>query len=524
MGVADGENVTGPSVLHHEADVPRAREREQARERAEAPACFGDLHLDQVIATITKGRDAYRLRPFFHVPLADADAVAYRHEVFRDLADEALRAHVEAFAGAMRSLRECSAQAGVLRDANQRRRLRLDAASTYCTAVTRLARALHHAELHSRGLRRLASYLRVYVASDPFTALQAETARIGRQLDAVRYDLTLYPDRVAVRKGTDGADDGAGVGRTFARFAEQPTAPRAAAVPPSFAMNMVESAILERLTRLYPEVFVDLETFAERHGDYLDPTVTAFDREVQFYLAYLDYMARFEDAGLGFCFPAVSSDKAVRVTGAFDAALAHALLEEGGMVVCNDFHLSGEERIFLVTGANQGGKTTFARMVGQVHFLASLGCPVPASRAEVCLFDELLTHFEKVEDLDLLRGKLQDELLRLHELLERATPRSILIVNEVFASTTADDARYLGRRVLNRLLKLGLVGVWVTFVEELASFDPRIVSVVSTVDPANALRRTFKLLRRPADGHAHALAIAKAHRLTYDELRSRLRS
>jgi DNA mismatch repair protein MutS len=64
--------------------------------------------------------------------------------------------------------------------------------------------------------------------------------------------------------------------------------------------------------------------------------------------------------------------------------------------------------------------------------------------------------------------------------------------------------------------------VWVTFVDELASLDPAVVSMVCGVDPADPTRRTFELTRRPADGRAYAVAIARAHGLTYDELRRRL--
>jgi DNA mismatch repair protein MutS len=511
-GEAQGSS---PSVLHRPgADPPAAP--------AQAPACCADLHLDQVIRGIARGRDDYDLRPAFHAPLRDPADVAYRQDVFRDLADARLRAELEAFCQAMRRSRRRQVRAAALRNPLQSRRLRLDAAAIYCSAVEALAVALERRGRAAAGLRAVAAHLRAHLASGAFAALRDEVRRLQRAFGEVTYGLTILEDRVHVGRATGRSDYGEAIERTFRAFGSGAAAP-----PPDdddqIDMNSVEAAILERVARLHPDVFAALAAFDQRHETYVDPSLERFEHEVQFYLAYLAYAERFAAVGLAFCLPEVTDrDKRVHARGAFDLALAAQLLEDGAAPVTNDLRLEGRERLIVVTGANQGGKSTFARMFGQLHYLAALGCPVPAREARLFLFDELLTHFEREEDLRQLQGKLLSELTRLRALIEGATARSIVVMNEAFSSTATDDALELGRATLRQLLDRDALGVYVTFVDELASFDPRVVSMTATVAPDDPARRTFEVVRRPADGRAHALAVARAYRLTYDDLRSRL--
>jgi len=490
---------------------------------SEAPSFFSDLNLDQLFAAIAAGKDEYNLQPLFCTPLHDVEAIGYRHEVLSDLEAEVLHRHITGFAQSMRDMRTHLALANKLYYPYEKASWLLHAAEIYCDAVGKLVSELCRLDLSSRGFVRFRAFLSAYVGAHDFTTLVADTKTLQQDLAAVSYRLNINGNRVTVSKYEGEPDYSAEVEETFRKFRQGAVEDYRLRLGDQANLNHVEAAILELVARLYPDVFRELRDFRERHGSFLDPTIRRFDREVQFYLAYLEFLDHFKSAGLKFCYPRVSDrSKDVQANDTFDLALANSLHQDGTTPVCNDFFLKGRERIFVVSGPNQGGKTTFARMFGQLHYLASLGYPVPGREAQLFLWDRLFTHFEKEEQLENLRGKLQDELVRIHDILQQATSDSIVVMNESFASTTVDDALFLGKEVLGQMIERDMLGVYVTFIDELAALDEATVSMVSTVVPENPALRTYRLVRKPADGLAYAMAIAEKHGLTYEALKRRI--
>lgn len=500
-------------------------ENDTSQETPEAPAYFVDLNLDQVIDSITLGRNEYNLKPFFYTPLHDLKAITYRHEVMQDLENPALYEPIKVFGQQMHTMREHLAKADKLYYVYQKERYFLAAVSIYCEAVNDLVRDIASVDVKSRGVLAFRTYVTAYAQSDVFTTLMAETQQLEAALADVHYSLLINGGCITVRKYEGEADYSAEVLATFEKFKQAAVKDYRVKFRASADMNHIEAKILELVAHLYPDIFSSLDAYCVKNSHYVDKTLGVFDREVQFYLAYLEFIARLKRAGLKFCYPQMSTtDKQIFDMDGFDIALADKLLDEKAPIVCNDFSLEDPERIIVVSGPNQGGKTTFARTFGQLHYLASLGCPVPGREARLFLFDQLFTHFEKEEDITNLRGKLQDDLMRIYAILNRATANSIIIMNEIFTSTALEDAVFLSKQVLERIMQCDALCVCVTFIDELASLSEKTISMTSMIVPENPAQRTFKIVRRPADGLAYALSIAEKYRLTYSSLKERIPS
>jgi hypothetical protein len=487
------------------------------------PDFFPDLNLDQLIRAVTAGRDAYDLVPFFYTPLDDVDAVRYRHEVMRDLEQPEALDTVSAFAAAMRRVREHLTQSATLRVHLQRQAWFVDAVQVYCAGVRALNDALAELPLTSRGLCGLREYVGKYISSDRFSALEVEHEAVTEAFAGLRYRVRIHGPRVTVARYEGEADYSVAVLDTFARFRHADAKKYLVSLPDGAEMNHVEAQILELVAKLHPVEFQTRADFCARHHDFLDRTLATFDREVQFYLSYLEMIGRLRAARLGFCYPEVSGQSTeIAASGAFDLALATKRSAQRQPVVTNDFSLQNGERILVVTGPNNGGKTTFARMFGQLHYLAALGLPVPGHAARLLLPDRIYTHFEREEDIRTLRGKLDDELVRVHQILGQATPCSVIVLNESFSSTTLSDATFVGTEVITRIIELGALAVYVTFVDEIASLGPETVSMVAQVAVDDPGVRTFKVLRQAANGLAYASAVAAKYGLTYERVIERI--
>lgn len=509
--------------------------------------CLRDIGLDQVLDPLLRREQDYDLADLYHT-LVDAGTATFRQEILRDLEqDRTLAEDLRGQARILWRLRHMPMGAAGAPD-DQLLLLRADRAAKCCDAITGLLHALRR-PVRSKGLERLRVTLAWYTASTEFTRLTAQVRAIRAKTASVHDLLLLEEDGVRLRTLGQGTSPGAGTHRadhtsaglsgtsqagegwsdslpagledagtlaekTFGSLAGQsrlanpciPSHPLLGTIDDGIAGLAIKSGSLH----------FDGEGLLGA-GDVIDPDVFSLARQIEFYCSWLEVDRRLrETTGLELTVPhCIEKQEKARVRGGFDLVLA---LRGGTAIVSNDYTAQPGRLVTVITGPNQGGKTTFLRMIGQIAYLTCLGLSVPARDVDMVCVDHVLTHFS---DPDVLpqEGQLANELIRLKEILDSATSSSLVFVNEIFSTTTLDDAQKLGEWMISRLRGLGCMTFIVTFIDDLSRL-PGVLSLVSQLGADH--HRTFRVIPGIADGRADALFLLSRFGLTADQIQHTL--
>jgi DNA mismatch repair ATPase MutS len=190
--------------------------------------------------------------------------------------------------------------------------------------------------------------------------------------------------------------------------------------------------------------------------------------------------------------PVPSGERSHKFSGLYDVSLC---LTMNRGVVGNTLHAE-HKNLVIITGANQGGKTTFLRSIGLAQLMMQCGLFVGANdfKAEIC--SALFTHYKREEDTTMKSGKFDEELARMSEIAEHIGPNSILLFNESFAATNEREGSEIATQIVRALLEKGMKVFCVTHLYEFARdfFDEKDKSAIFLRAEREADgTRTFKL-------------------------------
>ena len=201
-------------------------------------------------------------------------------------------------------------------------------------------------------------------------------------------------------------------------------------------------------------------------ADHILAFFQALQAELAFYVGCINLHARLTTKGEPVCFPAPHDADALiyRGCGLYDPCLALSVPQR---VVGNDAYATGKTMI-IITGANQGGKTTFLRSLGTAQLMMACGMFVAADAFSASLCNGLFTHYKREEDAEMVSGKFDEELRRMSQLAERLVPGALVLLNESFAATNDREGSEIARQIVEALVDAGVRVMFVTHLYEFA--------------------------------------------------------
>lgn len=481
--------------------------------RTEPPVFFPDLNIDQIINKISEDW-VEDIRELYYALPADQETEDYRRAIFAEVKKEGMLPVLTEFLELMRQRMFCMERKEKVEDDVQKHVWYIQEAGCYVEALEGLWQKLGEFSLQSEGMGGLMEFLAQCVSDAEYRTFKEEVLKLRNELMGFRILLTYEKDRFTVSEGT-------GTG-TYADFLSE-CLPENSKTFKSPFLSFAELSDLEReairiFKKRHKDFFDRAERFYKKYDQYAKEEMLLLQKEMAYYIAYLQFMQKMQEQGFEFCAPSVTGDR-LSVTGLYDLALALASLENGRKVISNDVDLWPEENFFILTGPNQGGKTTFARSLGQMVYFAKMGLDIPARAASVPYYKKILTHFSVEESAESGRGKLMDELLRLRPMMGEEQAGAFVVINELFTTAANYDACIMGKKVLEYFIDKNCKGIYVTHLNELSKACPSVVSLRASVD--ENLVPTYIIQRNEAEELAGANRQVEKYRLTYKQIKER---
>jgi hypothetical protein len=469
--------------------------------------------------------------------LTDAATIDYRQAVLTDLLEhprlcdrlEELLPNLEALGEASFGERyRPGADLGLERVARRLADLEL-----LVETVARLTDVLRQTSLASQGLCSAAAALEELRSSTEFTSLERELPELRAKMSTLRsvtlgvnLGADLNPESATILELRSTPVDGRRslLFRLFGGSSEfEALSPlqRGEAGPLGRPNELVRD-----LRHLLGNVIAPVQSALQRFSRVSSQTLGQLAPELAFFLGAARLLDRLRSLGLPVCRPEIApvGERHTEMVDVYDAALA-LRLSSGGLVPNTARFDSDGARVWVLTGPNRGGKTTYTRAIGLAHVLFQAGLYVPATAARMSPVDAIYSHFPTREEMSPGGGRLDAEAERLAAIFREATPRSLILLNEALSGTSALEALDLARGLVRALRLLGARAIYVTHLHELALG----VDDINATTPGNGVvaslraSASYEIVPGPPSGISFAAEIAEQHGISFTQLERLLR-
>ncbi|MBP5530001.1 MAG: hypothetical protein J6X80_08125 [Lachnospiraceae bacterium] len=399
--------------------------------------------------------------------------------------------------------------------------------SVYSKVTEELSSILHGFEVKSVGLSKLRDELDETISSKEFEELKADIGQMIEDLSSVKGALIgvnftpdldieevsaidFVPYKLVSKYSL--------IEKLNAMRMITPTdsSTRNARVPDPLLVT-----IAPKIQKHLKKHYTDIKKKLTQYSDFDTRPITELHEGLIFYLVMAKYGRYLTGKGYDICFPDIKEDERMAAKGLYNIRLA---IEDTKDIVKNDFTFSKDERIFILTGPNRGGKTIIEQAIGFASFMAAHGLFVMASSFTGLPFGNILTHFPIDENLTINYGRLGEEAVRIKEIVKNSDDNTLILFNETFSTTSAYDGVYLSKDLIRVLKEKGTFAIFNTHLHELAEDIPEMNKwdgegdIISIVMERKDDKNTFLLKRAEPDSSSYAHTIAEKYGITYEQM------
>ena len=538
-----------------------------------------DIGMDTVLGKLSaeKNEQTY-ITSVMKMMASDSKNARYRSDVFDDIIrNKAMREELLELLDRVNFLREY----GSYRHDNDHEPgvwdlvHRLEEIKDYIESIGAIHKCLANADIHSEGLLGLKKYVTDLYEDNGFEGLKKDIDELRadtNNLKSVTVGINLnerfeacgigiisinnkpftkatvvkhFMDKVSSKDNVQDSTDWK-EGYKYDEFtAKGPMSDGADFIPPVFSPLAMMSIMkvseaddstktitnyMDKITdRMLSQTVKHLRNVLNKYTMLTVTDITDLMPEFIYYIRWAEYIEKMTEQGAFFCKPeAIDEQDGVLSMDAEGIYNIKLLAEHAGgkstEIIKNNLDFSDEHTLYILTGANMGGKTTITQTVGQLFFMAQGGIYVPGTKFRYVPVDAIYTHFPADEDKTMDLGRLGEECKRFKEIYESATKESLLLLNETFSTTSFEEGYYIAKDCSKAILRKGIRTVYNTHMHKLAieiseiNEDEYKAKAASLIVKAEEGKRLYEVEVAPPKGLSYAKDIAEKYGVTFEML------
>lgn len=536
------------------------------------PVTMHDLGIDMIVKEITKSETEQKLiMRVLSKMTSDKEIARYRIDVFEDILNNPkmredmmkVLDHINFLRDYGHLNREYDETVGIWELMH-----RLDEIKDYVTSIDAIHDCLEGVELHSEGLKGLYDYINRMYSDLGFAQIKKDIEELNATTDTVKsvtvginlnsrfeaesiglisvndkeftkasalsnfFDHVTTKDQisseewdgkykyhpVSTRDGVNGADTLV----ETAMYMANPLLAGLVGMADGDATRDVTSYLDRVVNQMLSRMVKQLRDVLNKYISITITDITDLIPEFIYYIRMAEFIEKLT-ANNQMCRPEVSDEEyKMDAKAIYNLKLSTFATKEHEVIITNDLVFDKEHLLYILTGANRGGKTTITQAIGQLFVLAQGGIYVPGEAFVFAPVDNILTHFPADEDKTMDLGRLGEECKRFKELYSTSTTNSLLLLNETFSTTSFEEGYFIAKDAMKAVMGKGVRTIYNTHMHKLAYDIDQINEVAagahSLIVKAQDGERSYKIEIAPPEGLSYAGDIAKKYGVTYEQL------